>query len=115
MKVAYSYYPQAQVGKVSPPYPMLVWPSSASRAQGPEALKVSEALEKIRSEALRQGMQEIQEALEKIRSEIWLSAQEIQNTEAPSYNHITPKPVLSVKCRYKFIGEMKPRHFPIDE
>lgn len=96
MKVAHSDYQPDQAGKVLHPYLTLIWSRDASRAQGPEARKIAEALENI-------------------QRKMWQRVQEIQSIEALSYNHIAPKPVFSVKCRYKFIGEMKPRHFPIDE
>jgi hypothetical protein len=32
-----------------------------------------------------------------------------------TYGHIGLKPAFSVKCRYKYIGELPPRQFPIDD
>jgi hypothetical protein len=95
MIAAYANHSITQSGKGFPDYLKLVWSNDTSSAQSIEALKVYE---------------KVQESLE------WRKrTKEMLSIETPSYNHITPRQTLSVKCHYKYMGRMSPRQFPLDE
>lgn len=78
----------------------LAWSREASHAQGPEAHKVLQA-----AQAVERHWQE--------RAEILVLP--VAGADVLSYDHVAPKRLFTVKGRYKFMGRIKPRQFPIDE
>ena len=102
-------------------YPRLV-PNTAS-AQGPEAVKVLNVVRHFsRGTAVRGQSPELVMVLATVRQLQTELAQDVENLRATlqdvedlSYNHISVRPVFSVKTTYKYIGKIKPRQFPIDE
>lgn len=76
-----------------------VWWFDALHAQGPEGKKVSDNARNVlshwnnRAEALIAG----------------------STPDAYSYQHIPLKIAFHTKARYRHVGRMKPRSFPIDE
>lgn len=44
-----------------------------------------------------------------------LNTATLQGVEDLSYNHISVRPVFSVRATYKYTGKIKPRQFPLDE
>lgn len=76
-----------------------VWWLDALRAQGPEGKKVSDNARSVlshwndRAEALMAG----------------------SAADAYSYQHIPLKITFRAKARYRHVGRMKPRPFPVDE
>jgi hypothetical protein len=97
MKAAYVNHPlsQAAIGVV---YLALVSPNNFSHAQSPEARQVREAAERVQRHWNERAL-----------------STEGQRAEDLSYNHLSPRPVSSVKCQYKYVGRMNPRQFPLDE
>jgi hypothetical protein len=98
MKAVYVNHPpfQTPIGVVL----ALVLPNNFSYAQSQEARQVSEAAERV-----QQHWNE--------RAEVLMT--DAQSTEDFSYTHLSPRPVSSVKCQYKYVGRMNPRQFPLDE
>ena len=92
-------------------------------AQGPEAAKVLNVVRDFsRGTAARGQSPESAKVLATVRQLQVELAQHVENLRATlqdvedlSYNHISVKPVFSVRATYKYIGKIKPRQFPLDE
>lgn len=84
----------------SAPYPFIMSLADAPDAQGLEGKKLSENAEEV---------------LRHCRDCAGAVVALTESTDLFSYDHIPLMPVFFVKTRYKFIGRMKPRSFPMSE
>ena len=105
-----------------PPGHLRLVPNTAP-AQGPEAAKVFNVVRDFsRGTAARGQSAESAKVLATVLQLQVELAQHVENLFATmqdvddlSYNHISIRPVFSVRATYKYIGKIKPRQFPIDE
>lgn len=84
-------------------YPILVWPVTASHAEGHEARMVLAAAKRV------------QEHLNQRPTALIFPFERNDHDDVLAYNHVPPKRVFTIKTQYKFIGRMKPRQFSLDE
>lgn len=118
-----AYAQHAELGRAFPPPGHLRLVPNTAPAQGPEAAKVLNAVRDFsRGTAARGQSPELAKVLATARQLQLELAQHVENLRASmqgvedlSYNHISVRPVFSVRATYKYIGKIKPRQFPLDE
>ena len=118
-----AYAQHAEPGRAFPPTGYIRPVPNTAPAQGPEAAKVLNVVRHFsRGTAVRGQSPELAMVLATVRQLQGALAQDVENlrptlegVEDQSYNHISVRPVLSLRATYKYIGKIKPRQFPLDE
>ena len=92
---------------------------SSAPAQGQEARKMRENVRAITFRTLARGHSaesaKLIAAVRELAENIETPQAILQGREELTHNRVPLKPAFTVQATYKFIGKLKPRHFPLDE